>query len=86
MDTAQSSDEREIEIDCVRPKRFCLRLIASSLSTREFFSMDGYLSGSVFSDEDESVEEVLDKKPSSDRDIDRAVVSYATYSVSKCRS
>ena len=36
--------------------------------------MDGYLSGSVFSD-DESVEEVLDKNPSSARDIDRAVVT-----------
>ena len=37
--------------------------------------MDGYLSGSIFSDEDESVEEVLDKNPSSARDIDRAVVT-----------
>ena len=37
--------------------------------------MDGYLSGSVFSDEDESVEEELDKNPSSARDIDRAVVT-----------
>ena len=70
-----SGFERGIEIDCVRPKRFCLRLTASSLSTREFFSMVGYLSGIVFSDEHESVEEELDKPPSSARDIDRAVVT-----------
>ena len=70
-----SGFERGIEIDCVGSKRFCLRLTASSLSTREFFSTDGYLSGSIFSDEDESVEEALDKKPSSARDIDRAVVT-----------